>query len=99
MSQTDKGVLIFYEWFEAMETLSPKSYKEMMTAIRRYQQKGEEPPEFKGKSAIAAAIIFPYIRRRIDAARAAKIGIQTRFTEYDAKTKLQEMLQKHAPKK
>ena len=47
MSQTDKGVLIFAEWFEAMEKLNSRDYKALMNAVYRYQLLGEEPPEFK----------------------------------------------------
>lgn len=94
MSQTDKGVLIFYEWFEAMESLSPKCYKEMMTAICRYQQKGEEMPEFKGKSAIVAAVIFPCLRRRIDSARGGKRTMQTRYGLDESSAALQEIIQR-----
>ena len=41
MSQTDKGILIFYEWMDAMEKLPPKQYKALLTAICRFQQSGE----------------------------------------------------------
>ena len=54
LSQTDKGVLMYFEWFEAMSRLDPKTYKTMMNAIYCYQQKGEKPPEFKGKAQVAA---------------------------------------------
>ena len=57
MSQTDKGVLMFSEWLEAMSQLNPKAYKEMMNAIYLYQIKGIEPPEFKGKAQMVAAIV------------------------------------------
>lgn len=97
MSNTDRGVLFLHEWYEAMECLNPKAYKEMMHAIWRYQLCGEEPPEFKGKSAIIAAMIFPYISRRISSARAAKIGIQTRVKQCDAKAKLAELMAKYPP--
>ena len=88
---------MLYEWFDAMSSLNPKAYKEMMNAIFRYQLYGEEPPEFKGKSAIVAAMIFPYISRRISSARAAKLGVQNRSREYDAKQRLREMLDEYAP--
>ena len=86
---------MLYEWFDAIDTLSPKAYKEMMQAIWRYQLTGEEPHKFQGKSAIVAAVIFPYITRRRSASKAAKIGISTRVTPYDAKEKLAEYFEKY----
>ena len=94
MSQTDKGVLIFYEWFEAMDTLSPKCYKALMTAIFRYQLNGEKIPEFKGNSAILAAVIFPCLRRRLDSARGGKRTMQTRYGLDESSAALQEIIQR-----
>ena len=76
MSNTEKGVLIFKEWFEALETLSAKSYKELLSAIYHYQILGEPPPEFKGKSKIIASVIFPYIERRIQQSAHGKRGFE-----------------------
>ena len=59
MSRADKGVLLFSEWFEALDKLSPKDFKTVVMAIYRYQIKGEEPLEFQGKAQIVASIIFP----------------------------------------
>ena len=98
MSQTDRGVLMLYDWYSAMESLNAKDYKQLMNAIWHLQLEGQEPPEFKGKSAIAAAMIFPYIRRRREAARAGMLGAQARFQEYDAKARLHEMIEKHSRK-
>ena len=95
MCNTDRGVLMLYEWFDAMNSLNPKAYKEMMNAIFRYQLYGEDPPEFKGKSAIVAAMIFPYIARRIFSAKAAKMGVQSRSKQYEAKRRLDELLQQY----
>ena len=79
MSQTDKGVLIFSEWFEAMSHLEPRTYKALMHAIYRYQIHGEQPPEFKGKAALVVDIIFPFIRRRTASSRAGVKGMQSRY--------------------
>ena len=79
MSQTDKGVLIFSEWFEAMSRLEPRTYKALMCAIYRCQIHGEQPPEFKGKAALVADIIFPFIRRRTASSRAGIKGMQSRY--------------------
>ena len=92
MSNTDRGVLFLYEWLEAMECLNPKDYKAMFMAIWRYQLYGEEPPQFKGKSAIVGAVIFPYISRRISSARAARIGVQIRAEQNDARAGLDALL-------
>lgn len=92
MSQTDKGVLIFFEWFEAMEHLDAKTYKSMMNAIYRYQLKGEKPPEFKGKASIVAAIIFPYIDRRITMSKAGKKGMRSRYDLYGVNPIIDEIL-------
>ena len=82
MSQTDKGVLIFFEWFEAMSHLDPKTYKSMMNAIYNCQLNGAKPPEFKGKASILASIIFPCIERRVALSMAGKKGAQRRVGAY-----------------
>lgn len=98
MCNTDRGVLILYEWFDAMNSLNPKDYKELMNAIFRYQLYGEEPHEFKGKSAIVAAMILPYISRRIFSARAAKMGAQNRSAEADGRERIRRILEQAAKK-
>ena len=92
MSQTDKGILIFYEWLDAMDKLPPRNYKALMTAICRLQQKGEEPPEFQGYSAALASIIFPFIRRRCDKAKAGRMAMYARYGLDDESIKTQEIL-------
>ena len=96
MGQTDKGVLIFYEWFEAMDSLNPKCYKEMMRAIWRYQKNGEEPPEFTGKSAIVAAVVFPFLHRRINSAKAGKMSIIKQYDNCDLDPRIANILKKKA---
>ena len=78
MSRADKGVLLFSEWFEALDKLSPKDFKTVVMAIYRYQIKGEEPLEFQGKSQIVASIIFPYIKTRIARSKAGKTAAESR---------------------
>ena len=78
MSYTDKGVLMFEEWFRAMDKLSASDYKRLMHAIYRYQLHGEEPPEFKGKAAIVADMMFPYITRRLAQAKGGKRSAERR---------------------
>ena len=94
MSQTDKGILIFYEWMDAMEKLPPKQYKALLTAICRFQQSGEEPPIFEGKSALLASIIFPFLRRRCDKARAGRMSAYARYGLDDESIKIQEIIQR-----
>ena len=93
MSTTDKGVLIFCEWFEAMSKLGPRDYKMLMNAIYRYQFFCEEPPEFKGKAGMIASIIFPCIRRRTANAKAGKKGMATRLSAYGVNPIIDEILQ------
>ena len=78
MSYTDKGVLVFDEWFRAMERLGAYDYKKLMHAVYRYQLYGEEPPEFKGKAAIVADMMFPYIARRLAQAKGGKRSAEKR---------------------
>ena len=92
MSNTDKGVLVFDEWFDAMSKLNPKEYKLLMEAIHRYQLHGEEPPEFKGKSAIVADMIFPYITRRLAQARGGKRSAEKRGGQFSGNPIIDEIL-------
>ena len=96
MSQTDKGVLIFFEWFEAMSHLDPKTYKSMMTAIYNCQLHGTKPPEFKGKADILASIIFPCIERRIALSKAGKKGAQRRGASYGINPIIDDLLSARA---
>ena len=80
MSQTDKGVLIFTEWFEAMEDLKVTEFKTLFYAIYRLQMFGVEPPKFKGKAGMLASIIFPMIRRRTELAKHGARGAETRLS-------------------
>ena len=92
MNKTDKGILIFYEWLDAMETLSAKQFKLLLTSICRYQQKGEEPPIFKGNTAILASMIFPHIRRRCERARTGRTGMCARYGLDEESVKTQEII-------
>ncbi len=96
MSQTDKGVLIFAEWFEAMSKLNPTDYKALMNAVYRYQILGEKPPEFKGKSGMVAAIIFPYIERRLEGAKWGKKGNAVRYKAYGINPIIDKILDERA---
>lgn len=80
MSNTDKGVLIYNEWFDAMEIVSPKDYKMLMTAIYNYQIFGTPPPEFKGAAKVIASMIFPCLDRRLKQSAGGKRGMNTRLS-------------------
>ena len=79
MSRIDKGVLIFNEWFEAMENISDRDCGRLVKAIYKYQVLGEKPPEFKGKIAVLANVVFPCIERRKKMSAAGKIAYQTKL--------------------
>lgn len=74
MSTTDKGVLIFNEWFEAASELSSVEFKKLFMAMYNYQIHGTEPPQFKSRTQPIASIVFPCLKRRMDGARFAKYG-------------------------
>ena len=80
MSQTERGVLIFSEWFEAMEDLKVTEFKRLIYAIYRLQIFGEEPPEFQEKAKMIASIIFPMIRRRMELAQYGSLGAAKRLS-------------------
>ena len=99
MNQTDKGILIFYEWLDAMEALPAKQFKLLLTSICRYQQKGEEPPIFKGNTAILASVIFPLIRSRCNKARAGRAGMYARYGLDEESIKIQETINRKLKEK
>ena len=80
MSETDKGVLIYTEWFDAMENLSPKDFKAFIYAMYNYQIHDVPPPEFKGKSAMISSVVFPYIKRRKQQSARGKLGVEAKAT-------------------
>lgn len=80
MSNTDKGVLIYNEWFDAMDIVSPKDYKMLMTAIYNYQIFGTPPPEFKGSAKVIASMIFPCLDRRLKQSAGGKRGMSARLS-------------------
>ncbi len=96
MSNTDKGVLIFNEWFEAMDKLNPKEFKKLMLSIYEYQAQSVEPPVFEGKTAIVADMIFPYIRRRIAMSEALKRARGSRGKQLDHNPIVDELLRTRA---
>ena len=65
MRANDSGVLILDGWFEAMQDIPPKQYKQLVNSIYLVQRKGAEIPEFEGKAALLAKVIFPHVCNRI----------------------------------
>ena len=74
----DKGFLIFYDWMPALEGLTPKDFKTLMTAIWRYQEFGTPPPEFSNKIKTISLFIFPQIDRRKQSSRYGKKSAEMR---------------------
>lgn len=96
MSKSDKGVLIFAEWFEAMSHLNQKDFYALMNAIYNLQIHGEEPPEFKGKAALVGGIIFPYIRRRSASNKPIKKSAAVHHPAYGINPYIDEILEKRS---
>ena len=92
MRTNDSGVLVLDEWFEAIDKLPPKQYKQIIITMYLVQRKGEEVPEFEGKSEPLAKIIFPHICRRISKPRAKKSVLESVYGLDPETAKLQEVL-------
>lgn len=84
MSEIDKGVLIYNEWFDAMKNLNPKDFKALILAMYDYQIHDVPPPEFKGKSSIVSSMIFSYVKRRKQQAARGKLGAESRANRASA---------------
>ena len=81
MANIDRGILVYYEWIEACQTLSPSEFHKLFFAMVDYQQNGTPPPEFKGVSKIIATLIFSQLKRRVDTSRAGKASAEKRHQE------------------
>lgn len=81
MSDINKGVLIYNEWFEAMRDLNPDDFKAVVLAIYDSQIHNTPPPEFEGVARAIAAIILPYIERRKQQARRGRAGAAARYSK------------------
>ena len=84
MSEINKGILFFKEWMVSLEQLPPKAFKAMIIAMCEYQFNDVPPPEFTGKSAIVASIIFPCLQRRKEAAAKGHKGAEARYGSANA---------------
>lgn len=83
MAKANNGMLFFYDWIEALESIPPKEFKTLVMAMLAYSRDGVEPPEMKGNAKLAASFIFPAIgrSRAISAKRSAsgKAGMAARW--------------------
>ncbi len=86
MSDINKGVLIYNEWFEAMRALDPDDFKAVVLAIYDSQIHNIPPPEFEGVARAIAAIILPYIERRKQQAERGRAGAAARYSKEDDQT-------------
>ena len=61
---TEKGMLLFYDWVDALKCLNPEEMKKMLLAMVEYHRDGTPPPEFEGEGAkMISHFIFPQLRR------------------------------------
>ena len=84
MSEINKGVLIYNEWFDAMKNLNAKDFKSLILAMYDYQIYDVPPPEFKGKSSIVSSMIFSCLKRRKQQAARGKLGAESRANRASA---------------
>ena len=86
MSNIDKGVLLLYEWCDAMTVLSGEEYKALMEAIIHSQRDNTPPPKFTGVANAIASIILPYIERRKQQAERGRAGAAVRYERENKST-------------
>lgn len=79
--KTEKGFLLFYDWVDALDMLSPKDFKKLLLALIEYQKNGTEPPEFTNKAKTIASLIFPQIDRRKYLSEMGKKGAEIRYKD------------------
>ncbi len=68
------GFLLFYDWFDLFQDLSPKHFKLLLCAMIDYQREGIEPPEFPDKIKKIAKLIFAQLDRRLKNAENGRRG-------------------------
>lgn len=64
MSDINKGVLIFNEWFEAMKVLSMEERAQLIYAMYDFQINNIPPPKFSSVADSLATIFFKCIENR-----------------------------------
>ena len=67
-------MIFFYDWKKVFEKLSAHDVKALLLAMLEYRENGTEPPEFSGKAGIAAAFIFPQLKRSLMRSLAGSVG-------------------------
>jgi hypothetical protein len=73
MSNLNSGFLLLYDWLPALESLSGDEYKELVSALIRYQRDGTELPPFENPIVnVFAAMIAPTIQRRLNGQKGGK---------------------------
>jgi len=92
MRTNDSGVLLLDGWLEALQSIPPKQYKHIVNSIYLVQRKGAEIPEFEGKSALLAKVIFPHVCNRITPKRSSKSVLETVYGLDPETAKVQEVL-------
>ena len=70
----DKGLLLFYDWEIALDSLSGDDFKALIMAMLRYKHYEKKPPEFKGTTRIIASILFPQVQRELESIHNGKKG-------------------------
>ncbi len=85
----DKGLLFFYDWQPAFETLSGEDCKALLIAMLNYRRDGTPPPEFEGMAKVAASFVFPAIERSAKLAEAGRNGAKKK-QEYSESRKVAE---------
>lgn len=68
------GIYFYTDWIAPFEKLERAELGELVLAMMKYFQYGEEPPKFTGLCAMAADFIFPQIDRSMDYARLGQRG-------------------------
>ncbi len=92
MRKKDSGVLILDEWFEALQSLNLKQYKQMVNAIYLVQRKGAEVPQFQGKADLLAKVIFPHVCRRVKSPKEEKNVLESVYGLDPESAKVQDAL-------
>ena len=83
MSNTEKGILLYNEWIEAMRDITPKEFKRLILAIYECQILDVPQPEFNGIAKSVASVIFPYVKKRKKQAERGKLGYEARLLRGD----------------
>ncbi len=82
-----KGMCFYYDWLEPLRLVPDRQFKEFILSMLKYHQDGTPPPDFKGKTAMAAGFIFPQIQRSVEFSQLGqKGGLKTQSKRAAAST-------------